>query len=299
MIKQFIAYLTVELAYSPHTIRAYTTDLESWVNFTTGNNPEALRPTSVTTNDIRAWIAAMGREHLTATTIKRRLSAVRAFYRYLTHRGLAADNPAARATVTRRSKPLPRFIDSNELNGVLAAAAAQAHIPDADYLDVRNNLILNMLYQTGMRASELTSLTVGQIDLTRRELKVLGKRNKERLIPFGHALEQDIRAYAAVRTGSTAPDAPWFTDLDGNPMNYTALYRTVRKHLDGNVSSATRSPHTLRHTFATDMLNNGANLVSVQQLLGHASLATTQIYTHISAKEIMTAYNTAHPRAKK
>lgn len=296
IVTAFMAYLKDEMAYSPLTLKLYRDGIDNWLLFV-DSDPENFDPENVTVNDIRGWVAHMSRQNISAGTIKHRLSAVRSLYRFLIKRHGATINPAAAVKVTRREKPLPKFIDTGEMSRLLDAMDNEAAVSN-DFESVRNDLILNMLYQTGMRSSELVGLTDERVDLHRCELKVLGKRNKERIVPFGTALAQQIRAYLAVRPASGSPSQPFFTDQDGNGMKYKKLYDTVRSLMDGRVSSTKRSPHVLRHTFATDMLNNGADLTSVRQLLGHTSLATTQIYTHVSLGELRENYFKAHPRAK-
>lgn len=299
----FIDYLRNEMAYSPHTVRSYGDDLVEWRRFVTGKNDETgcpdnvFDPLSVTTNDIRAWVASMGRNGLSATSIKRKLSSVRALYRFLIKRHGASENPAANVRINRRERPLPKFIDSDEMAAVLDEMDSDARI-DEDFETVRNDLIINLLYQTGMRASELVALTDERIDCSRSELKVLGKRNKERVIPFGDALGALIDRYRGLRPAAISSGQPLLTDADGRPLDYNKVYRIVRRSLDGRVSSPKRSPHILRHTFATDMLNGGADLTGVRKLLGHESLATTQIYTHVSVAELRDSYMKAHPRAR-
>ena len=294
----FMDYLKNELAYSNQTLRVYGSCLEHWRLFLSAETPD-FDPTDVTVNDIRAWVADMSRQGLTADTIKNRLSAVRSFYKFLIKRHGAKANPAANVRINRRSKSLPKFIDAGEIADVLDSMDNDA-VDMNDFEAVRNDLIVNMLYQTGMRASELVGLTDERVDMTRNELRVLGKRNKERVIPFGLHLHECIEYYMAIRpSNSDSPKAPFFVDDDGSPLNYSKVYRIVRQSLDGRVSSPKRSPHVLRHTFATDMLNGGADLTSVQKLLGHNSLATTQIYTHVSVGELYENYNRAHPRARK
>lgn len=295
--ESFINYLRDELAYSPLTLDTYAAAIDNWMEFLDADT-NSFDPAGVTVNDIRGWVAAMGRRKLSSSTIKKHLSAVRSFYTFLIKRHGAKSNPAAMVKVNRREKPLPKFIDSGEMSSVLDSMDTEAEVC-RDFETVRNDLILNLLYQTGMRASELVGLTDGRVDMSRCEIKVLGKRSKERVVPFGPSLQSLISRYFETRPGEKADSRPFLTDSVGNGLSYNRLYNIVRNSLDGRVSSPKRSPHVLRHTFATDMLNSGADLKSVQQLLGHASLATTQIYTHVSINELYENYNNAHPRARK
>lgn len=296
MIDNFLRYLEDELAYSPHTLLSYRKDLEDWRAFVA---PQAVKfnPMDVTTNDTRAWVANMSANGKSTATIKRRLSAVRSLYNYMIRRHGATVNPATSIRINRRSKSLPKFIDRNEMSGVLDILDNEASVAN-DFESVRNDLIINMLYQTGMRASELTELTDERVLRQRNELKVLGKRNKERIIPYGETLATMIDRYLAIRPGEAGGQRPFFITEKGEPIKYNHLNAIVHHSLDGRVSSPKRSPHVLRHTFATDMLNCGADLTSVRKLLGHESLATTQIYTHVSVKELRDDYLKAHPRSK-
>lgn len=297
MIESFLKYLEDELSYSSHTLAAYRNDLEQWREFISPD-ADAFNPADVTTNDIRAWVAALSREGRETSSIKRKLSSVRGFYRFLVKRHGAEANPATSVRIQRRSKTLPKFIDTFEMAEVLDSMDDEA-ARKADFIAVRDDLILNMLYQTGMRASEITGLTDDRVDLTRSELKVLGKRNKERVIPIGESLRELIARYLTLRARPAMQGRAFYTDENGNDLNYNKLYRIVKGSLDGRVSSSKRSPHVLRHSFATDMLNGGADLTSVRKLLGHTSLATTQIYTHVSVNELYENYYRAHPRAQK
>ena len=298
IIETFLGYVRDELAYSELTVLTYRADLGHWLNFLSHSDITVFEPQSVTVNDIRAWVASMSRKNLSAATIKQRLSAVRAFYRFMIKRHGLKHNPASGVRINRRGKTLPKFIDTGEMCRVLDGMENEAAVTN-DFESVRNTLIINMLYQTGMRASELTALTDSRVDLVRNELKVLGKRSKERIIPFGEHLQRQIEQYYALRPVAMTGSQPFFTDSEGSALKYSQVYRIVHEALDGNVSSTKRSPHVLRHTFATDMLNNGADLTSVRELLGHTSLATTQIYTHVTASELYENYYRAHPRARK
>lgn len=296
MIDAFIRYLRDELAYSPHTVLSYGKDLKEWRAFVAPDSQD-FDPCTVTTNDTRAWVATLSRNGLSTSSIKRKLSSVRSLYNFLIKRHGATSNPAANIRINRRQKPLPKFIDRNEMAAVLDSLDEEAFAAN-DFISVRNDLIINMLYQTGMRASELTALTDERVIMSRNELKVLGKRNKERIVPYGSALAELIEKYINLRPGEPGGCRPFFTDEEGNELTYNQLYRVVRQSLDGRVSSPKRSPHVLRHSFATDMLNEGADLTSVRKLLGHKSLATTQIYTHVSLNELRENYRKAHPRSK-
>lgn len=295
-IEKFLNHLSDEMAYSPGTVMLYQRSLESLRHFVTEDSAN-FQPATVTLNDIRAWVASLSRKGSSAGTIRHRLSAVRSFYNYLVKRHGFETNPAMNVKIMKREKALPKFIDTTEMREVLDDMDNEATAA-GNFEAVRDDLILNMLYLSGMRVSELTGLTDLRVDTARGELKVLGKRNKERVIPFGETLTRLIERYKAIRPTVNAPQQPFFVDNEGQPLKYKKVYDIVRNSLDGRVSSPKRSPHVLRHTFATDMLNGGADLSSVKKLLGHQSLATTQIYTHVSTAEIYENYRKAHPRAR-
>lgn len=303
MIESFLKYLRCELNLSDHTVSSYGSDLRQWYDFAASaglvgcdTKHPCPDPERVTVNDLRLWVAFMSSEGVSQRSIRRKIQSLRAFYKYLMRRHGIEVNPAADLVTARQSKPLPSFIRPDETESLL-----DCDFDRDDFVSVRDHLIIDMFYSTGVRVSELVGLLDADVDLSRGELKVLGKRNKERLIPFGDELRGLIELYREVRAGeirgASAPQ--FFVKPDGLPMYRELVYRIVRNVLDGNVTAPRRSPHVLRHSFATDMLNNGAEITAVQQLLGHKSLATTQIYTHLSYREILNNYKLAHPRAQK
>lgn len=292
-IRDFLDYARCELNLSAYTVSAYRGDLEDWAERETGGDPEALKPAEVTTADLRLWVADMSARGLSRRTIRRKVSAVRSFYRFLCSRRGAEANPAAELRTARPPKDLPVYVRPEELNPIIDADK------DADdFLSLRNELILTMFYSTGIRCSELMTLRDADVNTARGELKVLGKRNKERIVPFGAELTKMIADYRQLRTTGPGPDGEFFTRPDGRALYRKAIYNIVHRALEG-VNASRRSPHVLRHSFATDMLNAGADLNAVSQLLGHASLSTTQIYTHVSLSDLQHNYQLAHPRAQR
>ncbi|MBO4942228.1 MAG: tyrosine-type recombinase/integrase [Muribaculaceae bacterium] len=296
----FLNYLKAEMNKSENTVRAYRSDLDSFRRFLGAELGKADNPADVTLADIRLWISYEAQRGIKNTSLARRETTLRTFYHYLKRRhGLEID-PTANLRGPKLEKALPSFVPQNEICAIIDSYDA-SESTDV-FSAVRNELIVTMLYTTGMRAAELVGLKDVDVDTSRGELKVLGKRNKERIIPFGEELREMISHYRDIRSTSvpqTGTDA-FFVRDNGDPVYYGLVYRTVRSVLDSaNVKSSRRSPHTLRHSFATDMLNNGADLAAVQKLLGHASLATTQRYTHLSYRELQKNYKLAHPRAQK
>ncbi len=292
-IESFLEYIRCELNLSACTVSAYSDDLGQWAEFATGGDPAALDPLSVTTSDLRLWISHLAASGLSARSIRRKVSALRSYYRYLCARCGAKSNPAAELRTARPPKELPVYIRPDELNEVIDSG-----LEASEFEDLRNELILTMFYSTGIRCSELMNLRDCDIDIARGELKVLGKRNKERIVPFGPELSDMIERYKQTRPSGPGPDGELFTRADGRALYRKAIYNIVHRALDG-VHARRTSPHVLRHSFATDMLNSGADLNSVGKLLGHASLETTQIYTHVTLRDLKNNYQLAHPRAQK
>lgn len=300
IIDTFISYLRYEQGRSELTAGVYSRELKAFAGFITGDNPaNRFDPLSVTTDDVRLWIDHLSRQGISRRTVRKKLSAVSSFYRFLIHRREATFNPVDDIATARLEKKLPVYVRQDEMQEVIESLPAEA-APHSAFEKQRNALIVLMLYSTGMRRAELISLKDAAVDTARSELKVLGKRNKERIIPFGEELRQAIESYRRARSrclGSQTPPEDFFVRPDGTPLYPMLVQRVVKEALTGHSNAARLSPHTLRHSFATDMLNNGAELTAVQQLMGHASLATTQMYTHITFRELLKNYRLAHPRA--
>ncbi len=301
LIDSFLTYMRCELNYSAHTVLSYSTDIYQLADYLTdaGGSKAIIAadfdPTSVTESDIRAWIATRSAKGDSRRTLRRKIQSLRAFYRYLNLIGKSLDNPAADVVVARPTNDLPVALREEETNALL-----DEPFDETDFLAARNHLMLLLLYTTGLRRAEIISLRDADADLSRCELKVLGKRNKERVIPFGNELRKEIGNFRDLRCRLGIDNAPnLLTRPDGQPLYPKIVHDVVKKALTGNVHASRTSPHVLRHSFATDMLNNGADLNAVQQLLGHNSLSTTQIYTHISYRELKQNYQQAHPRAQK
>ncbi|MDE5901456.1 MAG: tyrosine-type recombinase/integrase [Muribaculaceae bacterium] len=293
---KFLNYIRCELGYSAHTVKAYESDIASFSGYLTGGNPGEFEPESVTTADVRAFVAQLSADGASARTVRRRVSALRTFYTYLCRMNVLQVNPVERIVTARAPRQLPVFVRTDEINAVIDD---ESGYDMADFEDVRDRLILDMLYSTGIRCSELISLRDVNVDTGRCELKVLGKRNKERIVPFGAELREMIIHYRQLRPCGPVSGGEFFTRSDGRPLYRKMVYNVVHSKLDGRAHAARLSPHVLRHSFATDMLNNGADLKAVQELLGHSSLGTTQIYTHVTFRDLQQNYQLAHPRAQR
>lgn len=296
MIDRFLSYIRFEKCLSENTAEAYGRDLRLWAGYL-GEECGVTDLSAATVSQVRSWVSLLSRRGASPLTLRRKVQSLRAFYRWMMKYCGLPSNPAADVPLMRKPQRLPSNIKPAE-----TAALFDAPLDSTDFIEVRDRLIVLMFYTTGIRCSELLDLTDGAVNTASAELKVLGKRNKERIIPFGEELTQLIDTYRSLRASSTAasssPRAPFFVRPDGRPMYRKAIYNVVHATLEGTHASRL-SPHTLRHSFATDMLNCGADLNAVQQLLGHASLATTQIYTHITFSDLQHNYKLAHPRAKR
>ena len=295
LVESFIKYIRYELNLSTCTVLSYSNDLNQFKAFLTRDGAEDFVATDVTPSDIRSWIVTLMGEGDTARTVRRKLQALRAFYKYLLKRKLVESNPAAEVDVAKTSKRLPDCVRLGNVDSLLDES-----VDETDFEAVRDRLMLLMLYTTGMRRAELVGLRDDNVG--ENELKVHGKRNKDRLIPFGDELREEIARYRELRdrtVGSSGRDGAFFVRKSGEPVYPMMVYRIVHERLSEAGGGSRFSPHVLRHTFASAMLNNGAQLNSVKELLGHESLAATQVYTHITYSELKSNYEHAHPRAFK
>ena len=293
-ISLFLQYLSYEKNYSPLTIKSYEEDLKLFKRFLDSLDQEITWQT-VDSSIIRRWIISLMDAGEKSSTVDRRLSAIRSFYRYWMREGEADVNPAATLNGPKRSKPLPYFIKENEMDRLLDN---NVYFPDG-WMGMRDRLILQTFYMTGMRRSELTGLNDEDVRTEEGVIRVYGKGKKERLIPIGEEEVKAITAYKAMRNAQI-PDRisnAFFITRKGDRLTGERVWGIVRKYLSFVSTLKKRSPHVLRHTFATSMLNHNADLRSVQELLGHDRLGTTEIYTHVSFEELKEIYNQAHPRA--
>lgn len=296
MIEAFLAYMKYERNLSSNTIEAYGRDLAQWKDYLTCSDRYPFEPAEVSVAELRQWVVSEAKDGVTARTIRRKIQSLRAFFAYMMRRHGMLSNPALELVLPKVPKDLPVYVKPSETAVMLDEA-----VDESDFTAYRNHLVLEMLYDTGMRCTEMVDLLDVNVDINKFELKVRGKRNKDRIIPFGKKLAQMIAHYRTLRSQTVGglPTEHFFVRSDGSQTYRKLIYNVVRTAMDGTVHAARRSPHVLRHSFATDMLNNGADLNAVQQLLGHQSLATTQVYTHITYRDLKQNYQHAHPRALK
>ena len=292
MIDQFLNYLRYERNRSPRTVQLYEENLRDFETYVQGLD-DCLSVETVDTDVVRSWVEHLMDQGKKATTVNLGLSAVRTFYRYALSRHIVAKDPAHAVTGPKKAKPLPQFVRESEMDELLD----EQHWTE-EYNNVRARTIILMFYETGIRLAELVGLDDADVDLAAMQLKVTGKRNKQRIVPFGEELAAALRDYVARRDQELVRQSPaLFLDRKGERIGRSAVQHIVKAHLTGFTTLKKRSPHVLRHSFATAMLNNGAGLESVKKLLGHESLETTEIYTHTTLEQLKRVYNEAHPRA--
>ena len=292
MVNQFLAYLSYERNRSLATVSSYRKDLEAFQKFVQAQG-STLSWADVDADLVRDWMAEMMNEGQRATSINRRLSALRSFYRFALARNLVKSDPVQGVVGPKKDKPLPQFLKEKEMDELLR----EDFWTDC-YEGVRDRMIIMTFYETGIRLAELMNLCDGDVDFMSGQLKVTGKRNKQRLIPFGAELSQALQHYMGVRDAQVVRhSAALFLANDGQQMTADGIRYRVKKHLSLVSTLKKRTPHVLRHTFATAMLNHKAGIESVKKLLGHESLSTTEIYTHTTFEQLKREYLNAHPRA--
>jgi len=293
MMNEFLQYLQYEKNYSAHTVLSYHTDLLQFCQYLE-ISPEQLDPQVISTHQIQQWLLSLMSENLSARSLSRKISTLKSFWRFLLTRNYVSKNPTLKIILPKTNKPLPAFFKESEMRAVLD----NPFIPDS-FEPVRNQLIINLFYQTGIRLSELINIKDTDLDLVEGNLRVIGKRNKQRIIPIGEMIIADIERYIALRNREVEVLEPLlFVRQNGLKMYSKMVYDLVHKTMSEVSSLHKRSPHVLRHSFATGMLNGGADINAVKELLGHSSLASTQVYTHTSFEELNKIYKQAHPRAK-
>lgn len=293
-IEHFLEYLQVERRYSQLTVSAYRHDLEEFCSFLRVAF-SSLDLDSVTDDDIKEWLISLMDNGISARSVRRKLSSLRSFWKYCLRVGTAHHNPVQLVLSPKISKPLPVFYKEREMR----QERELERFAD-DFISVRDNLIIEMLYQTGMRRAELVALSDEDVDFLSKQICVFGKRRKQRIIPVGDSLLEQILQYQQWRDEQypERSDSALFLTKKGQRINAATVYAVVHRRMTEVSTQKKQSPHVLRHTFATAMLDNGADINTIKTLMGHASLAATQVYTHVTFDQMKKAYAAAHPRNK-
>lgn len=300
LIDRYVRYLQYERNASPHTIRNYRSDLVQFRNFLAGGKEEAaVKPGSIDALRIRGFLAFLLEKEKKKTSIARKLSAVRAFFKFLSREGVLAENPSSTVSTPKLTRSLPRILTEEEMNTFLDRMSQAAR--DGDPMLARDRAILELLYASGLRVSELVGLDLRHVNFGEGMVLVRGKGRKERIVPFGSKARQAITDYLAVREkilGKTKTrSAALFLNARGLRLTTRSVGRLVKKYVRKFGPNIKLSPHSLRHAFASHLLAEGADLRAIQEMLGHESLATTQKYTQVSIQKLIEVYDKTHPKA--
>ena len=308
VIQKFLDYIAIEKRYSARTVGEYGDDLKAWCQFL-GWEVKDFDPSKVAAEDVKLWMIEMLDNGQSPRSVKRRLSAVKSFYKFLLRVGLVKVDITRAIIAPKTDKPLPIYFRESEMQGVKINQARdwnEEMSEEEQWVHMRDYLMVELLYQTGMRRAELVGLKEEDVDTRQKQIRVFGKRAKERIVPIGEGLCELIEEYRKNKCKLLGEQVGIGTFLvrkkkngEWQAMDAQTLYNIVRARM-GEVSTLKKhSPHVLRHTFATAMLNNGADIRTIQSLLGHASLAATQVYTHATFEQMKEAYEAAHPRSRK
>jgi integrase/recombinase XerC len=291
IIQNFLDYLQLEKRYSIHTLKAYNTDLNLLSNYLQSTYQTEI--TDVNHNMIRSWLVEELKKGNSPRTVNRKITTLKSFFKYLIKENIIQTDPTLRISSTKTSKKIPSFVSQEEMQKLL-----DHHSYEEGYLGIRDKLMVELFYSTGIRLSELIHLRLKDVDFSNEQLKVLGKRNKERIIPITKELIKSLNQFLEEREKLSSIDHRFLLLTEkGKKLNPSLVYKRINTLISSVTSLEKRSPHILRHTFATHMLNNGADLNVIKELLGHANLSATEVYTHNSVEKLKQVYNNAHPRA--
>ena len=285
---KFITYLSSEKRFSEHTVKSYTTDLKQFTSFLADEFQIVDDINEIRFQIIRSWIASLLEKGIGPRSVNRKISTLKSYFKFLIREGVILENPMMKVVTPKSKKRLPVFIEEDQIETLLNEVEFEEGI-----VGERNKLIIELFYVTGIRLSELINIKISDIDFNNNLIKVLGKRNKERLIPLASSMIGELRSFIE----KNPQNQFLFTNLDGKKLYTKLVYRIVKKYISKISSVNKKSPHILRHTFATHMLNNGADINAIKELLGHANLSATQVYTHNTIEKLKSVYKQAHPRA--
>ena len=285
---KFITYLSSEKRFSEHTVKSYTTDLTQFTSFLSAEFQIVDDISEISFQIIRTWIASLLEKGISPRSVNRKISTLKSYFKFLIREGAIVENPMMKVVAPKSKKRLPVFIEEDQIESILNEVQFEE-----GFVGQRNKLIIELFYVTGIRLSELINIKISDVDFNNQSIKVLGKRNKERIIPLSSNVVNDLNIFIE----NNQQNKYLFTNLEGEKLYNKLVYRLVNKYI-GEISSVNKkSPHILRHTFATHMLNNGADINAIKELLGHANLSATQVYTHNTIEKLKTVYKQAHPRA--
>ena len=285
---KFIKYLSAEKRFSEHTITSYSSDLDQFSIFLSEEYQITDEVSEISFQIVRSWIASLLEKGVTPRSVNRKISTLKTYFKFLIRENVISESPMLKIVAPKSKKRLPVFIEENQIENLLNEVEF-----DEGFIGERDKLIIELFYVTGIRLSELINIKIFDINFSNSLIKVLGKRNKERLIPLSITIVNELHIFVKKHNLNNY----LFTNLGGTKVYTKLVYRVVKKYI-GKISSVNKkSPHILRHTFATHMLNNGADINAIKELLGHANLSATQVYTHNTIEKLKTVYKQAHPRA--
>jgi len=285
---KFITYLSSEKRFSEHTIKSYATDLKQFTSFLSSEFQIIDEINEISFQIIRTWIASLLEKGINPRSVNRKISTLKTFFKFLIREGELIENPMIKVVAPKSKKRLPIFIEEDQIKSLLNEVQFES-----GFIGQRNKLIIELFYVTGIRLSELINIKISDVDFSNQSIKVLGKRKKERIIPLSSSMINSLDNFIK----NNHKNHFLFTSLDGVKLYTKLVYRVVNKYIAKISSVNKKSPHILRHTFATHMLNNGADINAIKELLGHANLSATQVYTHNTIEKLKTVYKQAHPRA--